>query len=165
MKNTGGVYNVAAGTFDAGKGDYRLCGVTAGIGGKSYMDYKKVPEKVELLCEEINKRLYYNNLEEIYNHSFDAHFNLATIHPWVDGNGRTSRLLMNYIQFYHDLVPTKIYKEDKGEYIGALEKSRELGTTAPFRIFMANQHLKTVCQEINDHKKAQKQADGFALLF
>jgi hypothetical protein len=46
-----------------------------------------------------------------------------------------------------------------------LEESRELETTAPFRSFMANQHLKTLRQAINNYKKGQKQADGFALLF
>jgi len=33
---------------------------------------------------------------------FDAHFQLVSIHPWEDGNGRTSRLLMNYIQHFHN---------------------------------------------------------------
>jgi len=28
----------------------------------------------------------------------DAHFSLVSIRPYYDGNGRTSRLLMNYIQ-------------------------------------------------------------------
>ena len=165
MKNTGGIHNLATGTFDSSKGDYRLCGVTAGFGGRSYMDYKKAPDNVTRLCEEINKRLDAKGLEEIYNLSFDAHFNLVTIHPWVDGNGRTSRLLMNYLQFYHGVVPTKIYKEDKGKYIKALEENRELETTAPFRSFMANQHLKTLRQAINNYKKGQKRADGLALLF
>lgn len=34
---------------------------------------------------------------ERYELSFNAHLNLVTVHPWVDGNGRTARLLMNYI--------------------------------------------------------------------
>jgi len=39
MKNTGASYNTAQGSFDASKGDLRLVGVTAGIGGRSYMNY------------------------------------------------------------------------------------------------------------------------------
>jgi Fic family protein len=165
VKNTGGLHHVAAGTFDSSKGDYRLCGVTAGVEGKSYMNYMKVPDTVNRFCEETNERLNAKNLKEIYHLSFDAHFNLVTIHPWVDGNGRTSRLLMNYIQFYHDVVPTKIHKEDKSEYIDALEKSRESETVTPFRNFMAHQHLKTLRQAIDNYEKSQKQADGFTLLF
>lgn len=41
MKNTGASYNTAQGSFDASKGDLRLIGVTAGIGGRSYINYQK----------------------------------------------------------------------------------------------------------------------------
>ncbi len=57
--------------------------------------------------------------------SFDAHNILVTIHPWVDGNGRMSRLIMNYLQFEFGLVPSKVVKDDKAAYIEALNKSRE----------------------------------------
>jgi Fic family protein len=40
------------------------------------------------------------SVAEQLNLSFDAHFNLESIPPYYDGNGRTSRLLMNYIQAY-----------------------------------------------------------------
>jgi Fic family protein len=165
MKNTGGIHHIATGSFDSAKGDYRLCGVRAGIDGKSYMDYKKVPDNVTRLCEEINNRLNTDNLREIFNLAFDSHLNLVTIHPWIDGNGRTSRLLMNYIQFYHNIAPSKIHKEDKSEYIKSLEESRKMESPAPFRDFMARQHLKTLKKEINAYIKAQKQPQNFTLLF
>ncbi|MDR1259330.1 MAG: Fic family protein [Tannerellaceae bacterium] len=165
MKNTGGINNMPAGTFDSGRGEYRLCGVSAGIGGKSYMDYKKVPGNVNRLCEELDKRMDAESLRDKYNLSFDAHFNLVTIHPWLDGNGRTSRLLMNYIQFYHELTPTRIRKEDKGGYIKALEESRGRNSNAPFRTFMARQHLKTLREEISNHTRRRNESDNFTALF
>jgi Fic family protein len=75
-------------------------------------------------------------------------------HPWLDGNGRTSRLLMNYIQFYHDLIPTKIYKEDKADYITSLIESREKEENLPFRTFMLQQHLKSLREEIAHHRQS-----------
>ncbi len=50
MRTTGSVYNVMGGSFDSSKGEYCICGVTAGVGGRSYMNYQKVPAKVEELC-------------------------------------------------------------------------------------------------------------------
>jgi Fic family protein len=35
-----------------------------------------------------------NDLKAQYNLSFDLHFNLITIHPWIDGNGRTARFIL-----------------------------------------------------------------------
>jgi Fic family protein len=118
MRTTGSVYNVMGGSFDSSKGEFRLCGITAGIGGRSYMNYQKVPAKVDRLCAILQeKQSTSGTFREQYELSFNAHLNLATIHPWVDGNGRTARLLMNYIQFCRNLFPTKIFREDREEYI------------------------------------------------
>ncbi|MCD8164750.1 MAG: Fic family protein [Bacteroides sp.] len=164
MQSTGGVMNTALGGFDSGKGDFRLCSVTAGPGGDSYMNFRKVPEYVERLCEELNKRLeQVERIEDMYNLSFDAHLNLVTIHPWLDGNGRTSRLLMNYIQYYKGLIPTKVNSENRAEYIKALNESRKEETHIPFRKFMAMQLLHSLQEEIRNYKKSQ--AKGFDFMF
>ncbi|NCC19311.1 MAG: cell filamentation protein Fic, partial [Bacteroidia bacterium] len=43
MKNTGTSFSTALGDFSSANGDLRLLNVTAGIGGRSYMNYSKVP--------------------------------------------------------------------------------------------------------------------------
>jgi len=164
MKSTGSMTSVLDGTFDSSRGDFRLCGVTAGYGGKSYMNYQKVPDTVSELCNEVNKRLSEaKNLREIYHLSFDAHLNLVTIHPWVDGNGRTSRLLMNYLQLYNQVILTKVYNEDRSEYIASLIESQEKENTAPFREFMAKQFLKMLKTTTVEYMNSQKK--NFKLLF
>lgn len=164
MKSTGGPRDFMGEVFDTSKGDYRKCGVQAGYNGKSYMNYQKVPQSMEQLCDALITKLPNSGgLEKIYTLSFDAHLNLVTIHPWLDGNGRTGRLLMNYIQFYHDLTPTKIFKEDRADYINSLRESQDSGDPVPFREFMVKQHLKTLQEEISAHKKNNKQ--GFSLMF
>ena len=45
MRTTGSVHSVLGGSFDSSKGEFRLCGVTAGVGGHSYMNYLKVRRK------------------------------------------------------------------------------------------------------------------------
>jgi Fic family protein len=160
MKNTGASYNTAQGSFDASKGDLRLVGVTAGIGGRSYMNYQKVPAKLEEVCKQLNqRRSELSNLDDIvakYQLSFDAHYQLVTIHPWVDGNGRMSRLVMNHLQYEFGLIPVKIVKEDKAEYIQALVDSREQDSLEPFREFMVEEHIRNISKEIEEYKKSQE---------
>ena len=45
MKNTGKEYNTALGNFSSARAELRLLNVTAGVGGRSYMNYSKVPVK------------------------------------------------------------------------------------------------------------------------
>ena len=92
------------------------------------MSYLKVPSRLETFCEELNRRrksIDVRDVAAIYDLSFWAHFELVTIHPWADGNGRTCRLLMNLLQMEYDVLPTKVLKEDKAEYIQALIDTRE----------------------------------------
>ena len=162
MRTTGSIYNVMGGSFDSSKGEFRLCGVTAGIDGRSYMSYQKVPAKVEELCALLQeKQKAVGTFREQYELSFNAHLNLVTIHPWVDGNGRTARLLMNYIQFCYNLFPTKIFKEDREEYISALRQSQEEETNLPFLGFMAVQLKKSLSLEIERFKTSQKKIFSF----
>lgn len=164
MRTTGSIHNVMGGSFDSSKGEFRLCGVTAGVGGRSYMSYQKVPAKVDELCALLQeKQKTVGTFREQYELSFNAHLNLVTIHPWVDGNGRTARLLMNYIQFCYNLFPTKIFKEDREEYISALRQSQEEEINQPFLGFMAGQLKKSLSLEIERFKTSQKK--GFSFMF
>ncbi|KAG8455690.1 hypothetical protein GDO86_001761 [Hymenochirus boettgeri] len=54
-----------------------------------------------------------------------AHYKLVYIHPFVDGNGRTSRLLMNVILMQAGYPPITIRKEQRSEYYHVLEMANE----------------------------------------
>lgn len=163
MKNTGNTYNTLQGSFDASKGDLRLVNVTAGAGGNSYMNFLKVPARLADFCSKINERrreLHNSaNTAEQYFMSFDAHYDLVTIHPWVDGNGRMSRLIMNHLQFEFGLVPSKVNKDDKAEYIQALIDSREQDSTELFREFMLKEHIKNLQNEVDNFKSSVDKVD------
>lgn len=166
MQNTGSTYKTALGDFSSANGDLRLVNVTAGVGGKSYLSYQKVPGKLQEFCDWLNVlREKKMSLEERYNLSFEAHYRLVTIHPWADGNGRMARLIMNHIQFEFGLVPTKVLKEDKGEYINALISTRESGDISIFLDFMAEEMTKTISSGIEAYLKStegsgEKNANG-----
>ena len=156
MRRTGGEVNGLAGSFDSSRGDLRLVNVTAGAGGKTYMNFQKVPHKLEDFCREVNERrkelLESPDIYEQYKLSFIAHLKLVTIHPWVDGNGRMSRLIMNHLQHEFGLVPSKVLKENKGDYIEALKKSQEEESEVPFLNFMFEEHARNLQKEIENYK-------------
>lgn len=159
MKNTGAEYHTAQGSFDSSKGDLRLLGVTAGVGGSSYMNFQKVPTKLDEFCKQLNEQrkllLESDDLIAKYQLSFDAHFQLVTIHPWVDGNGRMSRLVMNHLQYEFGLIPSKIVKENKAEYIQSLIEAREQENLESYRDFMFNEHIRNIAREIEMFNKSQ----------
>jgi Fic family protein len=49
-----------------------------------------------------------------------AHHRLVEIHPFVDGNGRTARLVMNLLLMKHGYPPTVILKTDRQSYYRVL---------------------------------------------
>lgn len=50
-----------------------------------------------------------------------THAEFVRIHPYIDGNGRTSRLLMNYQLMSEGFLPVSIAKENRLEYYNTLE--------------------------------------------
>lgn len=159
MKNTGGLVSTISGDFDTSKGDLRLAQVY--VDKKYFPDFKKVEALLGKLVENINSRLNEVAGNDIIKLSADAHYNLVNIHPFGDGNGRTSRLLMNYIQMYHNEPLIKIFTEDRAEYIDALNNTEEKEDISIFRDFICSQQIKYYKAEIEKYKNRNF---GFLLL-
>ncbi len=156
MRRTGSEYSTIAGHFDSSKGEFRLCNVSAGIGGRSYLAYNKVSHTVADFCEWLNQEVANVDTTDIatcYRLSFEAHFRLVTIHHWVDGNGRTTRLVMNMIQRQLGLVPSIVRKEDKGEYIQSLVDSRENDDSTIAQDMMLRHHIANLNRRVLQYQE------------
>ena len=179
MARTGCEYSAIGGNFSAAKGELRKLNVSAGIGGKSYMSYLKVPERLAAFCDELNRRrselraklasamtslvggrqdvnrrrkaINPTDVCAIYDLSFWAHYELVTIHPWADGNGRTSRLLMNLLQMEFGVLPSKVLKEDKATYIQSLIDTREKEDITIFLNYMMSLHIQHLKNDIDQY--------------
>lgn len=166
VRNTARVYNTIFGTIDASSGAFRKGNVTA---GSSYFpNFDKVEALTNTLVSTINEQMQQNlSVQDRLELSFAAHFNLVSIHPFYDGNGRTARLLMNYIQAYYGLPLAIVYNETKVEYIQALIDSREQNDISIFNTFMSLQYTNLLTTEIQKFQEMNtaKKGKGFNLLF
>ncbi len=66
-----------------------------------------------------------------------VHAEFVRIHPFIDGNGRTSRLLMNYQLMFQGFLPVSVDKERRLDYYNALEQYAVKGDLSPFSDFVA----------------------------
>ncbi|HCM82652.1 MAG: Fic [Microgenomates group bacterium GW2011_GWC1_43_11] len=62
----------------------------------------------------------------------DAHYKFVAIHPFIDGNGRTTRLLMNLILLIHGYPIAIIRNEDRTAYLHSFEIIRTQHSLEPF---------------------------------
>jgi Fic family protein len=101
-------------------------------------NYAKVPG----LVDEMLERFKVNTAEA---HPVVAasqlHFDLLTIHPFVDGNGRTARLLENLHLIREGFVPVLIGPEEKARYFDVLQRGQiavpGIGDASEFISYMA----------------------------
>jgi Fic family protein len=167
LKSTRAIYNTALGTVDSSSGEYRLNNVRAGH--RYFVNYVKVPQLVTEFCHKVQSQMEHSaSIEDQLYLSFDAHFDLVSIHSFYDGNGRTARLLMNFIQSYFSLPLGIVFKEDKSEYFDALEASRKDESLSPFRTFMLNQFQKFISNEIEGFQSIKKEPNkgkGYSFVF
>lgn len=67
-----------------------------------------------------------------------THAEFVKIHPFVDGNGRTSRMIMNYQLMAAGFLPVSIAKENRLPYFEALEAYAVGGDLKPFAEMIAS---------------------------
>lgn len=66
-----------------------------------------------------------------------GHFLFVFIHPYMDGNGRLARFLMNLMLVPAGYVWTVIPVERRKEYMDALEQASSFANVSPFAVFIA----------------------------
>ncbi len=129
---------------------------------KYFPQFSKVLQLLEKLVMLVNDKIDLVTGIETFKLAADVHYNLVNIHPFADGNGRTSRLLMNYIQLYHKEPLIKIFTEDRAEYIDILNETEEKENPDIFRDFICRQQIKFFEAELDKFKKTD---NGFSLMF
>ena len=117
-------------------------------------EYKEQPNHVVLKSGEIFRYAEphevpakMNELLQWYNNSQDAHplitaaflhYKFVLIHPFDDGNGRVSRLLMNYHLMKNGYPPIIVKSADKKNYLYALSQA-DAGNTDAFIDYLGKQ--------------------------
>ena len=91
-------------------------------------DYLKIPELMEKLILTYNT---WSGYHPIIRASL-LHGELVKIHPFIDGNGRTPRLLMNLDLMNSGYNPVIIKKESRLKYYEALDKAHTTGNYTDF---------------------------------
>jgi len=154
LKSTGKTYNTVLGNIDSSKGEFRKGNVRAG--DSYFVNYDKVESYTKKLADHLKKEMASPKTTiEAVELANAAHFDLVTIHPFYDGNGRTSRLLMNYIQAWYKLPLATVFKEDRAEYFKALTDARKTEDIGIFQNFMKEQYEKLLNAEIKAFRQMQ----------
>lgn len=113
-------------------GKYRE--VQVKITGSSYIP--PLPVRIPAETRSFEKWLQAKkNSQDLVDFAALAHFKLVNIHPFIDGNGRTARLLMNLILMDKGYPPTIILKTDRAKYYEAISLAHK-GNVKPFVDFI-----------------------------
>ena len=126
----------AISTSDAGKYRLKQVGVRKSDGTiYNFVEPLKVKDSMDdfILWLQTNE----DNLHPILLASL-AHYKFVTIHPFIDGNGRTARLLMNLILIQNGYPPAVIKVSNRVEYIQAIEKAQNENVLDDFYEVIAN---------------------------
>ena len=94
------------------------------------------PAKVPALMQEVYALLKARGGEPIEAAS-RIHQRFVDIHPFVDGNGRTARLLLNLYLMRNGYPPVIILRAERQKYIRTIMQSRAENDIAPFANFVA----------------------------
>jgi len=87
------------------------------------------------------------------------HAKLENIHPFADGNGRTGRLVMNYLLLLNDHPPVIIHEEDRKGYYAALEAWDEGQELDPLIRYLREQTAKTWEKQIERGERRREDQD------
>lgn len=81
-------------------------------------DYVKVYDRMKKMIDDLDFNFKGTAIEK----AAFVSLTISKIHPFIDGNGRVARLMLNYYLIKDDYLPISIGKEDKLDYFEALDQ-------------------------------------------
>ena len=99
--------------------------------------FEKVPSLIDGLCRFIAGRATTAHVHPVTT-AVLAQLDFVTTHPFLDGNGRLSRLIMNYLLVQHGYPWITIRADERIPYFSALEEAQVNGNITPLGEFMAH---------------------------
>ena len=95
-----------------------------------------MPPEPFLIKEEMEDFINWYNTEALELHPIEraaiVHIKFVGIHPFIDGNGRASRLLLNLELMKNGYPPIVIRTENRFKYYSALDKAHTTGESKDF---------------------------------
>ena len=82
--------------------------------------------------------------EDVFEYISYCHLQLAKIHPFLDGNGRLARLVLNYELMSNGFAPVIITAEERDKYHNVLEQFKVEKEIAPFKDYLKELELKSI---------------------
>lgn len=95
-------------------GEYRRCSVM--IGGKEAIYYEEIPSQINQWCKFMNTNAVNPTPEQAEQWAKDWHVKYEKIHPFVDGNGRTGRMFMNWHRVKKLGLPLLVIREGNEQF-------------------------------------------------
>jgi len=144
-------------------GDYKEFPNSVRLSNGELFEYASVTDTPILMGELIQWYRAEEQKNELHPVELAAmlHYKLVRIHPFDDGNGRISRLLMNYVLLKNNLPPVIIKSADKRNYISSLN-SADTGDINSFIKYIAQQLVWSLELSIKAAKgESIEEADDF----
>jgi Fic family protein len=138
---------------DATPGEFTTVDMAAGdtVFGEHEKLVAQVPRLMESTNEAIRSRKAHPMILAARFHGFYEY-----LHPFRDGNGRTGRLMSNFILLHFGLPELIIRKEDRQEYIGALKQIRKEKTDEYLIRFFFKAAMSQMKSDIEQKRKASR---------
>lgn len=133
------IHSLVLAADSANKGVYRRLPVA--VGGHQPPEPALVPQMMEGMVDEYARR-------KMSSHPVEAaawlHLQFENIHPFIDGNGRTGRLLLNFELLKSGLLPIDIKFSDKESYYRCFEAFDRQKDAAPMVNLVAKYEIQAL---------------------
>jgi len=118
-----------------------------------------LPEDVKEEIDELLKEIQDIPEDIVLKAAAYFHAKFENIHPFADGNGRTGRLVMNYLLVLNSHPPIVIHEEDRKSYYDALEAWDREQDIVPMCTFLKEQTVKTWAKQIERAERKRSDLD------